>query len=133
MRMQMQGHVYPVYRLTPNRELANKMLRSMGAAKDPETVPPTYLIFLRGESHGVDLFKDLDIPRDRALHGGQRYEWFEPIDWNTPLDVTVTIRKITEKTSKNGTLWFADVEYDYINADTRRLALREITRIIKRG
>ncbi|MGE4125577.1 MAG: MaoC family dehydratase N-terminal domain-containing protein [Pusillimonas sp.] len=133
MRMQMQGYVYPVYRLSPDKELAAKMLRSMGATTDPDTVPPTYLIFLRGESHGVDLFKDLDIPRDRALHGGQRYEWFEPIDWDTTLEVTATVRSITEKTTKNGTLWFADVEYDYINADTKRLALRELTRVIKRG
>jgi hypothetical protein len=133
MRMQMQGHVYPVYQLQPDKALAAKMLQSMGETRDPDTVPPTYLIFLRGESHGVDLFKDLDIPRDRALHGGQRYEWFEPIDWDTVLEVTTTVRSITEKTTKSGMLWFADVEYDYVNAHTKRLALRELTRIIKRG
>jgi len=40
---------------------------------------------------------------------------------------------LTEKASKSGPLWFADVEYEYRNADSGELALREITRIIERG
>jgi 3-methylfumaryl-CoA hydratase len=79
-----------------------------------------------------DLFTDLGIPRERALHGGQRYEWFAPVGWDDELEVVTTIRKITEKAGKSGTLWFADVDYDYRLADGR-LALRETTQIIERG
>src|SRR3546814_13539566 len=75
MRMEMQGHVYPPYPLKIDKGLAEKFLRSMGLQSESENVPPTYLIFLRGEAHGVNLFTDLDIPRTRALHGGQKYEW----------------------------------------------------------
>jgi hypothetical protein len=133
MKMEKQGYVYPAYRLKPNKELAAKLLRSMGLEEDLAAVPPTYMIFLRGEAHGVDLFKDLDIPRQQALHGGQTYQWFAPIGWDDTLEVTVTVAKITEKTSKSGTLWFADVDYDYVNSATGQLALRERTKIIKRS
>ncbi len=133
MRMDREGHVYPTYRLRPDRALGSKYIESQGAGADANGVPPTYMIFLRGEAHGVDLFADLDIPRQRALHGGQRYEWFAPIDWNDELDVTAKVTKITEKASKSGPLWFAEVEYQYRIARTGELALREITRVIQRG
>ena len=133
MRMEKQGYVYPAYQLKPNRDLGEKLLRSMGVDANPETVPPTYMIFLRGEAHGVDLFKDLDIPRNRALHGGQKYEWFGPIGWDDTLDVTAKVVRITEKTTKNGPLWIADVEYDYKSAESGKLVLRELTRVIKRS
>ena len=72
------------------------------------------------------------FPRQKALHGGQRYEWFAPIGWEDEVSVTVTVNKITEKQTKSGTLWFADVQYDYALADGTP-ALREITRLIKRS
>src|ERR1700740_2013732 len=81
MRMDRAGHVYPPYRLKPDRGLAKKFLVGLGLSTEPQTVPPTYMIFLRGETLGVDLFKDLDIPREKALHGGQRYEWLSPVRW----------------------------------------------------
>lgn len=133
MRKEREGWVYPTYRIRPDRELARKYLAAQGVAGTPAEVPPTYMIFLRGEAHGVDLFKDLDIPRQRALHGGQRYEWLAPIGWEDDVDVTAKVLRITEKTGKNGTLWFADVEYEYRLARSNELAVRELTRIIKRG
>src|SRR3546814_7539900 len=72
----------------------------MGLQSESENVPPTYLIFLRGEEHGVNLFTDLDIPRNRALHGGQKYEWFSPIQWDDSMEVTARVVTITEKTTK---------------------------------
>ena len=133
MRMDRQGFVYPPYRLRIDRELAAQYVAAQGVGNADDQVPPTYMIFLRGESHGVDLFVDLDIPRQRALHGGQRYEWFAPIGWDDAFDVTARVVKMTQKTSKSGPLWFADVEYEYRNADSGELALRELTRIIERG
>jgi len=134
MRMDRQGFAYPPYRLRIDRARAAQYVAAQGVeAGDDGSVPPTYMIFLRGESHGVDLFTDLDIPRQRALHGGQRYEWFAPIGWDDAFDVTARVTKITEKASKSGPLWFADVEYEYRNADSGEVALREITRIIERG
>jgi hypothetical protein len=133
MRMDREGFVYPTYRLRPDRDLAAKYVEAQEGAADGATVPPTYMIFLRGEAHGIDLFTDLDIPRQRALHGGQRYEWFAPIDWDDELDVTARVAKITEKTSKGGPLWFAEIEYEYRIVRSGQLALREITRIIKRS
>ena len=133
MRKEREGWTYPAYRLLPDRALAAKYLEAQGEAADLAAVPLTYMIFLRGEAHGVDLFKDLDIPRDKALHGGQRYEWHAPIGWDEALDVTATVERITEKTGKNGTLWFADVAYEYRRARDGALALRELTRIIKRS
>src|SRR3990170_43283 len=88
MRMDRLGHVYPAYRIKPDRMLARKFMVGLGVDGEPERVPPTYMIFLRGETLGVDLFKDLDIPRQKALHGGQRYEWFAPLDWSDDVDVT---------------------------------------------
>ena len=82
MRKEREGHIYPRYTLRPNRDLAEKYLASQGAPLDLSALPLTYMIFLRGEAHGIDLFQDLDIPRTKALHGGQRYEWFAPIGWN---------------------------------------------------
>jgi hypothetical protein len=133
MRKEREGWTYPAYRLRPDRALAAKYLEAQGEAADLAAVPLTYMIFLRGEAQGVDLFKDLDIPRDKALHGGQRYEWHAPIGWDDALDVTATVERITEKTGKNGTLWFADVAYEYRRARDGALALRELTRIIKRS
>ncbi|CAM5547556.1 hypothetical protein ECAE60S_04317 [Eoetvoesiella caeni] len=133
MRMEMQGHVYPPYLLKIDEDLAKKFLRSMGLESESENVPPTYLIFLRGEAHGVNLFTDLDIPRNRALHGGQKYEWFSPIQWDDSMEVTAKVVTITEKTTKSGPLWIADVEYDYTRAADGELVLRELTRIIKRS
>ena len=71
--------------------------------------------------------------RELALHGGQRYEWFAPIGWNDDVQVTATVLKIVEKTTKNGPLWIADIQYDYALANTGELAVRELTRIIKRS
>src|SRR3546814_20391745 len=100
----------------------------MGLQSESENVPPTYLIFLRGEAHGVNLFTDLDIPRNRALHGGQKYEWFSPIQWDDSMEVTARVVTITEKTTKSGPLWIADVEYDYKRAADGQLVLGELTR-----
>ncbi len=132
--MDLQGHVYPTYRLRPDRAKAAAMLAGMGLAVDSDpVVPPTYFIFLRGETRGADLFKDLDIPRTKALHAGQRYEWYAPIGWDDEVEVTVRIAKLTAKEGKAGKLWFADVEFEYRLASSGTLAVREITRLVKRG
>ncbi|HEY7608104.1 MAG TPA: MaoC family dehydratase N-terminal domain-containing protein [Alphaproteobacteria bacterium] len=133
MNMQLEGKVYPPYRLKPDRALAAKMLAGQGLADAPTTVPPTYFIFLRGETRGVDLFTDLDIPREKALHAGQRYEWLAPIGWDDEVEVTARIASLAEKQGKGGKLWFADVEYEYRLLPARTLALRETTRLVKRG
>ena len=133
MRMEREGHVYPTYRLRPSKALAAKYLESQGAEVDLAGVPLTYMIFLRGEAHGVDLFRDLDIPRQRALHGGQRYEWHAPIGWDDDVDVTPRVVKITEKSTRAGPLWIAEVAYEYRLAASQALALVEITRVIKRS
>lgn len=133
MNMHLDGKVYPPYRLRPDRALAAKMLSGQGLPAPGDTVPPTYFIFLRGETRGVDLFTDLDIPRAKALHAGQRYEWFAPVGWSDEVEVTTRIAKLTAKEGKGGKLWFADVEYEYRVLPARTLALREITRLVKRG
>jgi hypothetical protein len=133
MNMQLEGKVYPPYRLRPDRALAAKMLAGQGFAGAPKDVPPTYFIYLRGETRGVNLFVDLDIPRERALQAGQRYEWFAPIGWDDEVEVTARIAKLTAKESKSGKLWFADVEFEYRLLPARTLALRELTRVVKRG
>lgn len=132
MNMHLDGKVYPPFRLKPDRALAAKMAAGQGLAV-PAAVPPTYFIFLRGESRGVDLFTDLDIPRAKALHAGQRYEWFAPVDWDDEVEVTARIAKLAAKEGKGGKLWFADIEYEYRVLPARTLALREITRLVKRG
>lgn len=131
MNMEMAGHVYPPFRITPDKALAEKFLRGQGADVDLGAVPPTYMIFLRGETRGADLFTDLGIPREKALHGGQRYEWYGPIGWDDALDVTVTVESIVEKEGRAGKIWFANVAFDYARADGTRV-LREITRLIER-
>ena len=133
MNMHLDGKVYPPYLLRPDRALAAKMLAGQGLPAESATVPPTYFIFLRGETRGVDLFADLDIPREKALHAGQRYEWLAPIGWDDEVEVTVRIAKLSAKEGKGGKLWFADVEYEYRALPARTLALREITRLVKRG
>jgi hypothetical protein len=132
MRLDLEGKVYPPYRLVPDRAKAGAMHEAMGLPP-PATVPPTYLLFLRGETRGVDLFADLDIPRERALHAGQRYEWFAEIGWDDALDVTARIERLAAKESKAGKLWFADVRFDYARARDGTAVLREITRLVKRG
>ena len=131
MNTEMQGHVYPPFRLTADKGLAEKFLRGQGAEVDLTHVPPTYMIFLRGEARGANVFADLGIPREKALHGGQRYEWYAPIDWDDELDVTVTVESITEKVGKVGKIWFANVAFDYARPDGTKV-LREITRLIER-
>jgi hypothetical protein len=133
MRMERSGHVYRPYRLRPDRALARQFMAGLGFEIEPVNVPPTYLIFLRGETLGVDLFKDLDISRLKALHGGQRYEWFAPITWDDELEVTATVDKITEKQGKRGPIWFADVRFEYRRASDGMLAVREITRIVEQS
>lgn len=131
MNMNMQGHIYPTFRLKPDRALAEKFLRGQGASPDLSTVPPTYMIFLRGEQRGANVFSDLGIPREKALHGGQRYEWHDQIRWDDELDVTVTVEKVVEKDGRGGKIWFADVSFDYARLDGNKV-LREITRLIER-
>ena len=133
MNMQFEGKVYSPYRLKPDRALAAKMLAGQGLASVAAAVPPTYFLFLRGAAHGVDLFADLDIPREKALHAGQRYEWLAPIGWDDEVEVTARIASLAEKQGKGGKLWFADVEYEYRLLPARTLALREITRLVKRS
>lgn len=133
MRMDRAGHVYPSYRIRPDRALARKFVAGLGIEGEPEHVPPTYMIFLRGETLGVDLFKDLDIPRQKALHGGQRYEWFGPISWDDELDVCAKVDKITEKQGKRGPVWFADITFEYRRAADDKLVLRELTRLVKQS
>jgi len=130
--MEMAGHVYPPFLLRPDKALAAKFLSGQGAAVDLDRVPPTYLIFLRAESRGANLFADLGIPRQKALHGGQRYEWRAALDWDDDLDVTVTVEKITERAGRGGRIWFADVAFDYVRVADGVPVLREITRLIER-
>lgn len=129
----LEGKIYPPFRLKPRRELLRKYWQSLGEDPDCALLPLTYLIFLRGAAHGIDLFSDLDIPRELALHGGQRYEWFAPISVGDELDVSVRVDRVAEKASKAGPLWFADVSYEYRLARNGELALREVTRLIKRS
>ena len=133
MRMERAGHVYPPYRIKPDRVLARALMAGLGLDSEPERVPPTYMIFLRGEALGVDLFEDLDIPRQKALHGGQRYEWFAPIDWDDELEVTARVEKISEKQGKRGPIWFADVAFEYRRTRDHALVLRELTRLVKQS
>ncbi len=131
MKLDQQGYVFPPYKLTPDKSLAESFLRGQGAPVDLSKVPPTYFIFLRGRKHDVDMFEFLGISYKKALHGGQRYEWYQPIGWEDELDVTVTIEKITEKEGRGGKIWFADISYDYARPDGSRV-LREITHLIER-
>ncbi len=131
MKTDLQGHVYPPFPLRPDRALAGLFLAGQGEESTTDLVPPTYMIFLRGETRGVDLFTDLEIPRQRALHGGQRYEWFAPIGWDDDLTVTATIDSVVEKQGRSGRIWFANIIYDYVRADGT-LAIRETTRLIER-
>lgn len=133
MRGERAGQVYPAFRVRPDRALARKMNAGMGIDADPEHVPPTYMIFLRGETRGVNLFADLDIPRQKALHGGQRYEWYGPIGWDDEFDVTAKIDEIIEKQSKRGPIWFANVSFEYRRASDQMLVLRELTRLVKQS
>lgn len=133
MNMSLDGHVYPPFRLRPDRALAARMTAGLGLEGAPEHVPPTYLIFLRGETLGVDLFTDLDIPREKALHGGQRYEWHAPVGWDDELEVTARIDKLTEKRGKRGPIWFADVSFEYRRVRDGALAVREVTRLVKQS
>lgn len=133
MRMDRAGHVYPPYRLKPDRERARQLMSGLGIDQPPAKVPPTYMIFLRGETRGVDLFTDLDIPRQKALHGGQRYEWFAPLDWDDEVAVTARVDKLTEKQGKRGPIWFADVSYEYRRVRDDALVLRELTRLVKQS
>lgn len=132
MRTELQGRTYPPYTLRPDRDKARKLLTALGISDDGK-LPLTYLIFLRGETLGVDLFRDLDIPRDKALHGGQRYEWFGPVTFDDELSVTATIDRVTEKQGKRGPIWFADVSFEYRKGDSGELALREVTRLVKQS
>lgn len=135
--MSMQGHRWPPYRLTPDRDLAAQYLRGQGADPDApgalDRVPATYMIFLRGEDHGVRLFPDLDISYEKALHGGQKYEWFGEIGWDDEIEVQATVEKMSEKDGRQGKIWFADVVYEYTNAATGDLVLRELTRMVELG
>jgi|GEM_PF-731179 len=128
-----EGRTYPPYRIRIERPVGQDYWRALGMQGVPDAVPLTYFIFLRGETRGVDLFRDLDIPRQQALHGGQRYEWFEPLGWGDELDVVARVERVAAKQSKAGPLWFADVVYDYTQVGGGRLAVRETTRLIKRG
>jgi hypothetical protein len=130
MKVEMQGHVYPSYRLRPDRQLARKFMMALGVDADPEEPPPTYLVFLRGEALGVNLFKDLGIPREKALHGGQRYEWFSSVSFDDEFDVTVRVDKIVVKEGRRGKVWFADVTFEYRLAESGELAVREVTRLV---
>ena len=49
------------------------------------------------------------------------------------LQVHVRIDRVLEKNSKAGPLWFVDASFDYHHAQSGVLAVREITRLIKRG
>ncbi|MDE0146945.1 MAG: MaoC family dehydratase N-terminal domain-containing protein [Rhodospirillaceae bacterium] len=131
MNMDRQGHVFPPFTVQPEKALAEKLLRGQGTPVDLEAVPPTYMIFLRGETRGTNLFEALGIDRRRALHGGQRYEWYEPVAWDEELTVTAKVETITEKQGRSGRIWCADVALDYARADGTRV-LREITRLIER-
>jgi hypothetical protein len=126
-----EGRRYPPYRLAPDPQRVRAYWRSLGLPES-DTPPLTFPIFLRGESQGVDLFRDLGIPREQALHGGQRYEWFAPVRADDALEVSVQVDLVTEKASKAGRLWFVDVTYDYRLVRTGELAVRELTRLIKR-
>lgn len=127
----MLHHVYAPFRLRPDRTLAHQLCVALGGDAEPARVPPTYPIFLRGERCGIDLFKDLDIPREKALHGGQRYEWHAELSFDDELEVTARVEQITSKQGKRGTIWFADVSFEYRRVRDGQLAVREITRLIR--
>ncbi len=128
-----QGRVFPVLRLVPDEGLARRYWQALGVDPAPSSLPLTYLIFLRSERLGVDLFRELGIPRQQALHGGQRYEWHADVRVQDALDVEITVERVVHKHSKAGPLSFVDVRFDYRLADSGTLAVREITRLIKRG
>lgn len=131
MNMEKQGTVFPPYKVTPDRRLARLFMEGSGVDVDPVEVPPTYLIFLRGETLGVNVFTELNIPRQKALHGGQRYDWVRPVQWGETLTTTVSVKSIIEKQGSNGKIWFADIEYAY-DDETGARVVTEISRLIER-
>lgn len=128
-----EGRVFPRLRLLPDPGLAEQYWAALGVQSPPQALPPTYLIFLRAERLGVDLFKEFGIPRRQALHGGQRYEWFEDFGVDDALDVDVRVDRVAHKQSKSGPLSFVDVVFEYRRAQGDGLVAREVTRLIKRG
>ncbi|MBZ0217361.1 MAG: MaoC family dehydratase N-terminal domain-containing protein [Fimbriimonadaceae bacterium] len=132
MNMNMQGHIFAPFTLMPDKNLAEQFLLGQGVSGELSDVPPTYMIFLRGEKRGVNLFEALDIPRQKALHGGQRYDWIQPIKWGEEYTVSVTIETIVEKDGRSGKIWFADVLFHYYDSEGE-IALREKTSIIERA
>lgn len=131
--MEHEGRVFPRLRLSPDPELARQYWRTLGVDAPPASLPLTYLIFLRSERLGVNLFEELNIPRQQALHGGQRYEWFLPVAPDAELDVDIRVDRVVHKQSKSGPLSFVDVTFEYRLAASGELAVREVTRLIKRG
>lgn len=131
--MEHEGRVFPRLRMSPDPELARQYWQTLGVEPAPRDLPLTYLIFLRSERLGVNLFEELDIPRQQALHGGQRYEWFLPVTADDALDVDIRVDRVVHKQSKSGPLSFVDVTFEYRLASSGDLAVREVTRLIKRG
>lgn len=131
--MEHEGRVFPRLRLSPDPELARQYWETLGVDAPPQALPLTYLIFLRSERLGVNLFEELNIPRQQALHGGQRYEWFQAVTPDDALDVDIRVDRVVHKQSKSGPLSFVDVTFEYRIASSGALAVREVTRLIKRG
>jgi hypothetical protein len=132
MNPQMAQHTFPPFRIQAERARAAQFAAALGIEPRAQ-VPATYMIFLRGENLGVDLFRTLGIPRQKALLGGQRYEWLAPIGFDDELEVQARVESISEKQGKRGRIWFADVSFEYRRVRDRALVLREVTRLIEQS
>ena len=135
MRVEMQGHVYPPYRLRPDRGLARKFMSALGVNAEPRNRRRPISSFFAARSWGLIFSRIIHIPREKALHGGQRYEWFSPVSFDDEFVVTARVEnKIVEKEGKRGKVWFADgVDFEYRLAQSGELAVREVTRLVEQS
>ena len=111
-----------------------ELTRCIGATHEDHTLlerpvmPPTFLTtmaFWEAAVVGSNPWPLLAMDVGRALHAEQSYEFFgEPPRAGDRLIATSRIESITEKPSRRGTLTFAVMVTDFVDAETGHLVAR---------
>ncbi|GAC1511863.1 MAG: hypothetical protein NVS1B3_15240 [Candidatus Dormibacteraceae bacterium] len=81
--------------------------------------PPTFLVAL------VPVSMHLAVAEEYGkgwLNGGNRFEYFEPVQVGDRITATGRVADVYEKTGGSGSLLFIIFETDYVNQDGRRVA-----------
>lgn len=132
------GYTFPQKTFVVEAHRVEEYVAALGVSPEegwePGVGQPVPLgFFMYVTAYGAEDVHDyLDFDLLRTVYGGTDAEFLEPVRIGDVFTVSPVISSLVVKESKGGTLTFAEITCEYVNADGK-VAVRERSNTVERG